>query len=288
MKPLVISFSGGRTSAYMTWLLLRKYKNERDILVVFANTGMEREETLKFVHDCDMNFGFNTVWLEGVQHHGKRKSATYKIVTYKTASRKGEPFEDMIKKHGIPNQVFPHCSRELKKYPINSYIRDVLEWKDYEIALGIRADEPKRLTQKPKVIYPLAHEFPSTKLQVNQWWHKNSFNLELKDYEGNCNMCWKKSKRKLLTLLIEHPEYADWWNRMEVEYGDFVPPTQQAHRVTPITFFRQGESMQELIEDSASPFTKQEDVYTLDQLMFTQPELDFEESGCGKASCEPF
>jgi hypothetical protein len=75
---------------------------------------------------------------------------------------------------------------------------------------------------------------------------------------------------------------------MEVEYGDFVPPTQQAHRVTPITFFRQGESMQELIEDSASPFTKQEDVYTLDQLMFTQPELDFEESGCGKASCEPF
>jgi len=288
MKPLVISFSGGRTSAYMTWRLLDKYKGKREILVVFANTGKEREETLQFIHDCDTHYNFGTVWLESVQYHGKRKAAGYKLVTFETANRMGAPFEDMIKKHGIPNAAFPHCSRELKKNPINAYIREYLKWKDYEIALGIRADEPKRLTKKPKVIYPLAYEFPSTKLSVNQWWHRNRFNLNLKDYEGNCNMCWKKSKRKLLTILVENHEYGDWWNEMEVKYGEFVPPTQSAHRVTPITFFRQSESMQELLEDSKLSFRRQEDAFKLDELMFFEPELDFEETGCGKASCEPF
>lgn len=287
MKPLVISFSGGRTSAYMTKLLLDKYSGKRDIIVVFANTGREREETLAFVHKCDIVMGFSVVWLESIQFHGQKKSAGYRIVDFNSANRTGAPFEDMIIKHGIPNQVFPHCSRELKTNPIKKYLKDI-GLKNYEIALGIRADEPKRLTKKKNIIYPLHLEFPTTKLMVNQWWHKQPFNLELKDYEGNCDMCWKKSKRKHLTLLIEHPEYMEWWNDMEIKYGQFVPPTQAAHRVTPITFFRQNESIQDLAEDSKQPFIKQEDAFTLEQLMFSEPELDFEEAGCGKASCEPF
>lgn len=286
MKPLVISFSGGRTSAYMTKLLLDKYRGQRKILVVFANTGKEREETLEFVANCDWIMRFNTVWLESVQHHGKRKSAGYKIVTFKTAARGGQPFEDMIMKHGIPNAAFPHCSRELKSNPINNYIKS-LGWESWEVALGMRVDEPKRLVNKKDVIYPLANEFPKTKLQVNQWWHNQPFNLQLKDYEGNCDMCWKKSKRKHLTLLVEHPEYMEWWNDMEIKYGEFVPPTQAAHRITPITFFRSNESIAEIFEDSKQPFKLQQDAFTLDQLMFSEPELDFEESGCGKASCEP-
>ena len=44
--------------------LIEKYKDKRDIHVVFANTGKEREETLLFVHQCDVHFGFNTVWVE--------------------------------------------------------------------------------------------------------------------------------------------------------------------------------------------------------------------------------
>ena len=65
MKQLLISFSGGATSAYMTKLLLEKLNpNEYEIKVVFANTGKEREETLEFVRDCDIRWGFNTVWVE--------------------------------------------------------------------------------------------------------------------------------------------------------------------------------------------------------------------------------
>lgn len=61
-KKLVISFSGGRTSAYMTKMLLDSLdRSIYDIAVVFANTGKEREETLDFVHECDIRFGFDTI-----------------------------------------------------------------------------------------------------------------------------------------------------------------------------------------------------------------------------------
>jgi len=207
MKPLVISFSGGRTSAMMTKYLLAKYSDKRDILVIFANTGREYEQTLEFVNNCDKYFGFNTVWVESVQYHGKRKGAGFKVVSFETANRDGEPFEDMIKKHGIPNAAFPHCSRELKAAPVKSYIRDVCKWDDYEIAIGYRIDEPKRWkTPKPKQVYPFATEYPVTKLMVNKWWLNQPFDLDMSrlrseckqfpEYMGNCDRCWKKAKRK--------------------------------------------------------------------------------------------
>ena len=287
MKPLVISFSGGRTSAYMTKLLQEKYRNKREIITIFANTGKEREETLEFVNQCDKSFGFKTNWIESYQHHGQRKSPGFRIVDFESASRNGEPFEDMIKKHGIPNVSFPHCSRELKKRPIENFLKKI-GVNEYDMALGIRLDEPKRLTPKPKIIYPLHREFPTTKLMVNQWWSKQPFDLRLKDYEGNCDLCWKKSKRKILTLLLESPSRMDWWNTMELKYGDYIPNGQSSHRQLPITFFRDNESVIELLEESKLPFKKQEDAFTLEQLMFTQMEFDFEEFGCGANSCEPF
>lgn len=299
MKPLVISFSGGRTSAMMTKYLLSKWSGKREILVIFANTGKEYPETLNFVNNCDKHFGFNTVWIESVQYHGERKGAGFKVVNFETANRDGAPFEDMIKKHGIPNEPFPHCSRELKGVPIKTYIREICKWKDYEIAIGYRIDEPKRYkNKKPKQIYPFALERPTTKLQVNQWWLKQPFDLDMSrftkpsecrpfpEYMGNCNRCWKKAKRKLMTMILDDPENNDWWDEMEVKYGEFVPAAQIAHRVTPITFFRGSESMKDLIEDSKEPFVKSTDTFTLKQLMHSDPQLDFT-NGCAE-SCEPF
>lgn len=56
-----ISFSGGRTSAYMTKMLIDNLGDVYDFIVTFANTGLEDEKTLQFVKNCDDYFGFNTV-----------------------------------------------------------------------------------------------------------------------------------------------------------------------------------------------------------------------------------
>jgi 3'-phosphoadenosine 5'-phosphosulfate sulfotransferase (PAPS reductase)/FAD synthetase len=58
MDNILISFSGGRTSAFMCKLILSspKYANSKK-LILFANTGKENEETLKFVNKCDKEWG---------------------------------------------------------------------------------------------------------------------------------------------------------------------------------------------------------------------------------------
>jgi hypothetical protein len=189
---------------------------------VFANTGEENEETLEFVHQCDRRFGFNTVWVEAVVHPG-RKSATHRIVDISTASRKGEPYEAVIQKYGIPNRDWPHCTRELKLRPMLSYIES-LGWGrgTYDTAIGIRADEARRRSKTAKenrIIYPLMDMEPTTKRDINKFWLSQPFRLNLTGYQGNCKWCWKKSEPKLLAIMDESPEKFDFPERMEALYG---------------------------------------------------------------------
>ena len=158
VKPkLLISFSGGRTSAFMANWCLENLSDKYDIIVVYANTGKEREETLDFIERCDRYFGFNCTWIECVTNPEYKKGVSAKVVTFKTASRNGEPFEQMIKKHGMPSVANPVCTRELKSYAIKAYARSI-GWSKYFIAIGIRSDEIDRISptaKKQRFIYPL-------------------------------------------------------------------------------------------------------------------------------------
>lgn len=224
MKPrLKVSFSGGKTSGYMTKRILDEYSDKYDITVIFANTGQENEATLKFVHDCDTHFGFNTVWVEAVVNHGVRKSSGFKVVNYETASRNGEPFEEGCKKYGVPNMTFLWCTRELKLNAMYSYM-DSIGWEkgSYDTAIGIRMDEKRRVSVNAdvgKIVYPLIDWFPSDKQDVNDFWEDQDFTLELLEHQGNCKWCYKKSDKKLYRLAQENPEIFDFPMRMEDQYG---------------------------------------------------------------------
>ncbi len=45
-EPMVVSFSGGQSSAFLCDFLLQNYADAFDFHFVFANTGREHEETL--------------------------------------------------------------------------------------------------------------------------------------------------------------------------------------------------------------------------------------------------
>lgn len=95
-KKLLISFSGGRTSAFMMWWLLNEWdkRDEYEIVIVFANTGKETAETLVFVHKCSWMWNIPIVWVEAKHkdENGKPLSKKgwkvgHKVVDYFTASR---------------------------------------------------------------------------------------------------------------------------------------------------------------------------------------------------------
>ena len=160
MKNLVISFSGGRTSAFMTKFILehKKYEDYNKI-IVFANTGKEKEETLQFVRDCDKYFNFKTVWVEADVIHEKRKGTDFKLIDFETASRNGEPFEEVIKKYGLPTVIGSHCTRELKLAPISKYIKSLKLKGEVYTAIGIRFDEMQRMSNtanEKKLIYDIS------------------------------------------------------------------------------------------------------------------------------------
>lgn len=222
--PLVVSFSGGRSSAYMAYLLLAdaKIKEQYSYIFIFANTGKEREETLAFVNACDVMWNLKLIWVEAVVHTEHGKGTTHKIVSYLTASRNGEPFEEVFKAYGISNKPSPHCTRELKQRPITSYLRQTLskeDYKSYKTALGIRFDEIRRANKGARFIYPLFTKGVVEK-HVREFWRSMPFDLNLKSYEGNCDLCWKKSANKKMQLIRENPAVADWWMQMENKYSE--------------------------------------------------------------------
>lgn len=287
-RRLVISFSGGETSAFMTWWLLHNARHTLDdVVVIFANTGQEREETLAFVKRCDDHFGFDTIWVEAAVHHRQRKSSTATTVDHRTASRDGQPFEEVVKKYGIPNAKFPHCTRELKTRPIEAYIRSI-GWQPgtYVTAIGIRADEMDRRSAHAKkhgLIYPLISMRPTAKPEINSWWARQPFRLELKSYQGNCAWCWKKTLRKHLTLIDETPEIYDFPERMERQYGHVGP--EFAKTFAPgyrRTFFRGNMSTDDLRHRFATLDSSFEPAD--DEAQRFGSELDLA-GGCGE-SCE--
>jgi hypothetical protein len=283
---LSISFSGGKTSAYMTKMLLdyfRKHEPWREILVTFANTGQEHEETLKFVDRCDREWGFNVVWLEAAVNHGARKATGHRIVNFETASRSGEPFEEVIKKYGIPNKSYNHCTRETKLQPMISY-HESMGWKhgEYSVAIGIRADEQDRVSLKTMSkggFYPCI-DAGVTKEDVRLWWSQQDFNLNIPEHLSNCTWCWKKSLRKLMTLTQTHPEIFEFPRRMEREHAFGGGPRRDGGIKEPRIFFRESNSTESLFAKAAAGFTPFED----DKFIPFDDELDVG-GACGD-SCE--
>lgn len=222
--------------------LKEEFSQQFEMVFIFANTGEENEETLQFADRCDRKWNLNLNWVEAVVHHNQRIGCTHRIVDFASASRKGEPFEEVIKKYGIPNKAYPHCTRELKLNPMESYFRSI-GWTDYLRAVGIRIDEPRRLKQKPGIIYPLAHLFPTTKAEINDWWEEQPFTLNLPEHRGNCKWCWKKVIRKHIMIAKETPEAFDFPARMEELYGLAGYNEDGTKRV----FFREHRSTKDII-----------------------------------------
>jgi hypothetical protein len=216
---LMISFSGGRTSAYMTDRLLREgWKGE--VVVCFANTGKEAPETLDFVHACEQHWRHKVYWLE------YDTANRFREVAYETASRKGEPFAALIdKRKYLPNVVTRFCTQDLKVRVIKRFMMS-MGHKHWTSAIGIRYDEPARWSKTRGIAererwdnwLPLV-DWRVTKPMVLEFWRSMPFDLRLDHYQGNCDLCFLKGRNKIRRLLLEKPALGNWWIEQESKVG---------------------------------------------------------------------
>lgn len=289
---ILISFSGGETSAYMLQHILSNYAVDHEIVVLFANTGEENEATLEFIHKCSDHFNVEVVWLE-------YKRLSYTVVDYHTAYRSHDPeeiknlwpnspFRHYISDFMIPNLQNFSCTRELKEYTMNRYLKSI-KWKPskHTKAIGIRADEIDRVKQH---WYPLAI-LGITKPMVNSFWASMPFRLGLKGYEGNCKACWKKSIRKLITIARHNPEWFAFVRQMELEFSGFVKESRKTTMTSPVRFFREFRTVDDIFEmakDKSILDAEDDSVNTSVQGSIWGNNIDLDaSSGCSE-SCEVF
>jgi len=225
--PALISFSGGRTSAYMLHEIICAHGGALpdDVHVCFANTGREREETLRFVHECGSRWNVRVRWLEW-----RDTPEGFEEVGFNSASRNGAPFKALIaKKRMPPNWKARFCTEFLKVRTMTAFAASQ-GWKSgaYAEVIGLRADEEPRLWSGREraekdgrdVRYPLATARISED-DVLSFWRQQPFDLGLRPGQGNCDLCFLKSQKTRAALMREWPGSADFWIEMETTTGGF-------------------------------------------------------------------
>ncbi len=232
--PTAISVSMGRTSAYMLWRVLQSNHGlPADCEVMIANTGLEAEESLRFGKALSDHWRVPITWVEY-----RDNEQGYAEVTFETASRKGEPFEAIVRKRQyLPNPVTRFCTSELKIRTMHKRLRAVRNWADWDQFIGIRADEHRRVAKirargtstessHETMVMPLA-DAGVTVQEVNAFWQAQPFTLELgtnaagRTTEGNCVYCFLKPPAQRLSIARSGRYPISWWVR--AEDGSMVP-----------------------------------------------------------------
>ena len=158
--PHIVRFSGGRSSAAMTFLLADAgiLRPERGDLVLFANTSAEHPGTYAFASACKRRFerkyGIPFLWyefctVEDAWRGSYRRKLSYRLVdavpVEQDAERgyrsKGEVFEELLSFQGmLPTPMSRSCTSKLKLYPQHLLLAEWLGSSDGPAHDGHHAD----------------------------------------------------------------------------------------------------------------------------------------------------
>ncbi|MBS6032256.1 MAG: phosphoadenosine phosphosulfate reductase family protein [Pantoea sp.] len=274
----VVSFSGGRTSAYLVYLMEQKRKAGEEVHYVFMDTGCEHPMTYRFVREIVKFWDIPLIVLQVDINPelGKANGYTvWKPEDIHTRMPPLKPFIDMVKKYGTPYIGGAFCTDRLKLVPFKKYCDEHFGRGNYTTWIGIRSDEPKRLMPKAGIRY-LAELTNYEKSDILNWWKDQPFDLQIPEHLGNCIFCIKKSTPKLGLATRDEPGLVRVFN--DVTTGGHV---REGHRETPKEIMYRGH----LSLDGIASMYAGEDYQQLYQAMTRAKKFD---SGSCSESCEIF
>ena len=229
----VVSFSGGRTSAYLVWLMEKTKKAGEKIVYIFMDTGAEHQKTYDFVRAVAKHFAVEIICLRVYVNPELGKANGYTVVSIDEIGPDLKPWSDMVKKYGVPYFGGAFCTDRMKLGPFTKYCNEHFGKGNYEAWLGIRADEPRRLLKKDGIRY-LAEISDFDKQDVLDWWGEQDFDLGIDEWLGNCVFCMKKSDLKLAAAQRDEPasyiEFLECINSNEVRVGEKAGSASSMYR----------------------------------------------------------
>ncbi len=210
----VVSLSMGRSSARLALIAIDEFGAENVDLVIM-DTGAEHPLTYKFARDMVKHFGIKVTCLRGDFSKPLGKGVGYHVVPLSELKHDLKPFSEMMVKYGTPYIGGMFCTDRMKLQPYKKYCDEKYGKKNYETFLGIRADEPKRLREKPFISY-LADICDDEKKDILDFWKEQVFDLEIEEWNGNCVFCPKKSDLKLVAAQRDNPDlYIEWLDMLQ-------------------------------------------------------------------------
>lgn len=198
----VVSFSGGRTSAYLVNLMRNRDPNTR---FLFMDTGAEHPGTYQFIRDVVTHWRISLVCLRVVVNPILGKGNSYRVVSVDEIGPDLQPMRDIFEKYGTPYVHGAFCTRAMKMDVFERYCKD--NFSEYHTWIGIRVDEPARLKKREGVSY-LADISQFEKSDVLLWWKQQPFDLAIPEHLGNCVFCIKKGTNKIALAARDEPEMA--------------------------------------------------------------------------------
>lgn len=200
----IVSFSGGRTSAYLVSLMEKKRMEDGwKVIYVFCDTGAEHDKTYDFIRNIVKYWKINLTCLRVVVNSEYRKASTYEVVPLDKLKHDLKPWKQIVAKYSLPNVSMPYCTREMKSRPFDKWVSDNVQGPS-NVWLGIRCDEPTRLKERDGVRY-LAELSDFEKSDILNWWSNQPFDLGIPEWLGNCCFCVKKSIKKVAVAAIDEP-----------------------------------------------------------------------------------
>ncbi|HHR6503175.1 TPA: phosphoadenosine phosphosulfate reductase family protein [Providencia alcalifaciens] len=237
----VVSFSGGRTSAYLVHLMeQRRIKEDLDVRYIYMDTGAEHPKTYEFIKNVVSHWDINLTCLRVVVNPELGQGNSYEVIPTSEIKHDLEPWKAIVKKYGLPYPAGAFCTREMKFNPVTKYCKDNFD--EYTTWIGIRVDEQNRLKQKDGINY-LADISDFEKDDINHWWSKQPFDLNIPEHLGNCVFCIKKSVNKIALAARDEPILAKQF--IDVINGDVreVNREQQSSQI----MFRGNNSLEGII-----------------------------------------
>lgn len=278
--------SAGYSSVLMA-IKIKEWFPNHNVLYAMANTSKEREESLDFMNEVDKYYNLNVNYIEAKFNKKRGKGVDFKIVDFKDLKRNGEIFEEGIKKFGIPCKINKWCNRDMKIVPLKKFADSIFGLDNYSIAVGMRVDEIDRIGENYKInntFYPLFDNNIDTKYR-NKFWKEQPIQITIPAFKGNCDMCFEKSNRKLMTILKEEQNIVNWWDEMIKKYSQIPIEEKPAYNIYAenggMNFFRSNNSVEDLVKLAEQPFSRATDEYIYESDLFDL------EGDCG-SGCQVF